>query len=122
MKVTKLANLLGLGLVLTVPGVGCKSTDYGVTKLPNHGKTVNGTESSSGVRVKPDGEGPEGKTIGLADPNIRKDWPRDAKIFEADTAHFDYDSTVIRADDKPKVAAVADYLKANPLDALEIDG
>ena len=122
MKVMKLANLLGLGLVLTVPVVGCKSTNYGVTKLNDRGKGGTGSELPSGGTVKPAGEGVEGNPVGLPDPNLRKDWPRDAKIFEADTAHFDYDSTVIRADDKPKVAAVADYLKANALDALEIDG
>src|SRR5207245_7336367 len=45
-----------------------------------------------------------------------------ARLFAANTAHFEYDSSVIKAEDKPKVASIADYLKANSQDALQIDG
>jgi peptidoglycan-associated lipoprotein len=58
----------------------------------------------------------------LPDPNERKDWPRDREVFKAYTAHFDFDSSVVKAADKPNVAAVADYLKSNAHDAVEIEG
>jgi len=58
----------------------------------------------------------------IADPNLRKDWPRDREMFKSDTAHFDLDSAVVKSADKPKVAAVADYLKSNTRDAVEIEG
>ena len=58
MKLNTLTELLGLGLVLAVGAVGCKSTDYGVTKLPN--KAIGGTKTglADGAAVK-DGEGGE---------------------------------------------------------------
>lgn len=121
MKALRFSKLLGLGLILTVSSVGCKSTHYGVTKLPENGKNEPGTEVG---RTEPFDPGEKGKGIPLpiSDPNLRKDWPRDREIFKADTVHFDYDSSVVKPADKPKVAAVADYLKANALDCLEIDG
>ena len=122
MEVIKFAKLMGSGLLLTVVAVGCKSTNYGPTPLPGHAKAANGSGISSGEPVKADGDSVEGKQIGLTDPSIRQDWERDAKLFAANTAHFDYDSTVIKAEDKPKVATIADYLKANSQDALQIDG
>jgi outer membrane protein OmpA-like peptidoglycan-associated protein len=124
MKVTKFSNLLGLGLVLTVAVTGCKTQHYGVTKLPENG-TAGG--NNGGISTAPTID-PNEKPLGtdnptpIVDPNLRKDWPRDKEIFKADTVHFDYDSAVIKAADKSKVAAVADYLKANSLDCLEIDG
>lgn len=38
------------------------------------------------------------------------------------TVYFDYDSTVVKASEKGKIQAVADYLKANPSDAVEVEG
>ena len=61
-------------------------------------------------------------SLAITDPNLRKDWPRDRTIFEADTVHFDYDSTVIKDSEKTKLSAVADYLKEHNSDALEIEG
>jgi peptidoglycan-associated lipoprotein len=123
MKVAKFSNLLGLGLVLTIAVTGCKSTHYGKTPLPD--PKTGATSSSGGIDstlpVNPN-ENPSGTPIPLADQNIRKDWPRDREIFKADTVHFDYDSSVVKPSDKSKVAAVADYLKANTMDGLEIDG
>lgn len=125
MKVAKFSNLLGLGLILTIAVTGCKSTHYGVTKLPDNGTAGGGSASTIPPTSPVDpNEKPFGKDnpIPVSDPNIRKDWPRDREIFKADTVHFDYDSSVIKPSDKSKVAAVADYLKANTLDGLEIDG
>ena len=126
MKVAKFSNLLGLGLVLTIAVTGCKSTNYGITKLDDKkpgGTTGANNEISSTPPVNPN-EKPSGteSPTPISDPNLRKDWPRDREIFKADTVHFDYDSSVIKPSDKSKVAAVADYLKANALDGLEIDG
>jgi peptidoglycan-associated lipoprotein len=125
MKVTKFSNLLGLGLILAVAVTGCKSTHYGVTKLDDDKRAANSSGSIGDIPPAPpvEGEKPPGsEPRPISDPNLRKDWVRDKEIFKADTVHFDYDSSVIKAGDKPKVAAVAEYLKANPLDCLEIDG
>lgn len=49
-------------------------------------------------------------------------WAEDPEMFKADTVHFDYDQSVVKASDKSKVAAVADYLKANSSSAVRIEG
>jgi len=42
--------------------------------------------------------------------------------FKAYNRHFDYDSSAVKPGEKSKVKAVADYLKANMADAVEIEG
>src|SRR5437588_4823626 len=113
MKVIKFSNLLGLGLVLTVVVMGCKSTHYGKTPLGDDKATPGGAVGETippAPAVDPN-EKPVGteNPIPISDPNVRKDWPRDREIFKADTVHFDYDSSVIKPADKPKVAAAAEY-------------
>jgi peptidoglycan-associated lipoprotein len=55
-------------------------------------------------------------------PGSHQGWPEDATILKADTVLFDFDSSVLKASEKPKVAAVADYLKANAANAVRIEG
>ncbi len=122
MKGTMLANRLVLGLILTAAAVGCQGTKYGVTKLPDPQNSGKASDVTGAPPVNSGADNPEGTPYPISDPEKRKDWPRDAKVFETDTTHFDYDSSVIKPTDKPKVVLVADYLKANASDALEIDG
>lgn len=124
MKLTDFTKLLVLGLVVTVAASGCRKKPGQITPLPGP-LAGNVPEATPAPGLAP-APGPE-STAGVAgfpqtDPNARKDWPRDAKIFEADTVHFDFDSSVVKAGEKSKVSAVADYLKANANDAVEIDG
>ena len=49
-------------------------------------------------------------------------WAENAEVFKADTVYFAYDSSVVKASEKSKVVAVADYLKANSADAVRIEG
>jgi peptidoglycan-associated lipoprotein len=56
------------------------------------------------------------------DPEKRKGWPRDENKFKAQTVHFDVDSSVLKSSEKAKVAVVADYLKANATEAVEVQG
>jgi peptidoglycan-associated lipoprotein len=58
----------------------------------------------------------------MSNPDIRKDWPRDRSVFKAYTVHFEYDSSAVKPGEKAHVKAVADYLKANMADAVEIEG
>jgi len=60
--------------------------------------------------------------IPLPDPTQRANWPRNREIFKKDTVHFDFDSSAIKPAEKPKVAAVAEYLKSHPGDAVEVEG
>jgi peptidoglycan-associated lipoprotein len=145
MKLIKFSHVLVLGLVLSLPAVGCKKKPVNLTKLP---AAMVGTPKDSGpsqpfpgqntppINPNPVRQGdtpitdkpltdkplPPSGPQGQVNPDIRKDWPRNAEILKADTVHFDFDSSVVKASEKSKVEAVAEYLKANPNNALEIDG
>ncbi|HVV70679.1 MAG TPA: OmpA family protein, partial [Verrucomicrobiae bacterium] len=49
-------------------------------------------------------------------------WPEDASAFQSDTVHFAYDSSEIKGGERSKLTTVADFLKANPADAVKIEG
>ena len=143
MKLSKFANLLVIGLVVTVAAAGCKKKPYNVTPLP-------GARSGQPPIVSPGTAPPIGNTGPLTPantqpiesttpiqpsatpttpvaypqggPEAHQGWPRNEEIFKSDTVHFAFDSSVIRAGEKSKIAAVAEHLKANPNDAVEIQG
>jgi peptidoglycan-associated lipoprotein len=123
MKLTQFAKPLLLVLTLTVGALGCRKTPVNETMLPGYkpGVVDDPFANAGGDTNLLAGAGNNNPTP-MSDPNLRKDWARDHEIFKADTVHFDYDSTVIKSGDKPKVAAVANYLKANTADAVEIEG
>ena len=136
MKLIKLANLLVIALIVTVAASGCRKKPVGLTPLPNpFAKNVKDqgpggpggpglpdggrTKPEQGInetKLNPDATG--GHPMGPGHPG----WIQDRAILKADTVFFDFDSSVIKASEKPKVAAVADYLKANAASAVQVDG
>lgn len=136
MKLTKFNNLLLVGLVLTIAVVGCRKRPIGVTNLPNGGMTKPAV-STGGA-----GGGGEGGNIGdgvitggpaVTGWDIEKGggiplgpghdgWATDTVALKANTVHFAFDSSVVRTEEKPRVAAVAEYLKSNPANAVKIEG
>jgi peptidoglycan-associated lipoprotein len=67
---------------------------------------------------------PEGVPFGIP-PNPaggREGWTRNAEQLASATVYFDYDSSALKAAERAKVAAVADYLKANAAEAVEVQG
>ncbi len=126
MKLTKFTTWLVAGLVLTLATApGCRKRPGYMTRIPP-GQTPNPGDLTNAPPInpneKPGGGDKQPAEHPQTDPNIRKDWPRDREIFKAYTAHFDFDSSVVKAADKPNVAAVGDYLKAHSQDAVEIEG
>ncbi len=121
MKLSKIAYVVVSGLVLTLAVAGCHKRPGYVTNIlgartpkpanPEQAPPIEGLQDTNKVGGIP-----------VVDPELRKDWPRNAEIFKEDTVHFAFDSSVVRSDEKPKVAKVAEYLKAHPETALEIDG
>jgi peptidoglycan-associated lipoprotein len=128
MKLNKFANLLVIGLVLTVAASGCRKKPVNLTNLP-------------GPRVGNPGEPPPGPPIKFGEPIAREPnpfgtpnehpsnsrtqhegWIEDAQALKTDTVYFDFDSSVLKAAEKPKVSAVADYLKANSAAAVKVEG
>ena len=131
MKQNKFTSLLVIGLVMCVAATGCKKKPVGVTELPGQraGKVP---DAGPGSAIKP-GEGPGSgpgpvtgtDTTGGHESNsadLHKGWLEDAQALKAETVYFDFDSSVIKASEKPKAAAVADYLKANKGKAVRVEG
>lgn len=143
MKLMKFTNLLVMGLVLTVAASGCKKKPTGVTPLPNPyvkpvkdaggsgpapggGGTVPADQGLGGKGTGGGGGGGGGVggdgTGGHAQERGHEGWPADKAILKADTVFFDFDSSVVKASEKSKVTAVADYLKANGTHAVKVEG
>jgi peptidoglycan-associated lipoprotein len=128
MKLNKFTNLLVIGLVLCVAAVGCKSKKpVNVTDLPNSkAGPPKGPESAGPIspEKKPGSESlnpNENPTAFPLNPDL-KNWIPDTETLRAQTVYFDFDSSVVKVSEKSKVAAVADYAKANSGKAVRVEG
>jgi peptidoglycan-associated lipoprotein len=128
MKLNKFVNLLVIGLVLTIAASGCRKKPVNPTPLPGaitHRPTDTGPGGmmTPGAPVTP-GEGVGSSTTGfpLNPAGTFDGWGEDAIILKPDTVYFDFDSSVLKTSEQPKVAAVADYVKANPGKAVRVEG
>ena len=128
MKLNKFANLLVIGLVLIAAASGCRKKPVNTTYIPgsptgqprdtDRSRAIPYAppiETRPDVTSKPDYTGtPQGPGHPF--------WVEDAQALKTDTVYFDFDSSVLKASEKPKVAAVADYLKANAVVAVKVEG
>jgi peptidoglycan-associated lipoprotein len=126
MNLTKFNELIALGLVLSVAAVGCQTKKpTPLTKLPGD-RTGNvpdpgpGGPSTPSTPEKPVDSSPLAPIPQAA--GIHDGWTENRATFQADTVHFDYDSSVVKSSEKGHVTAVADYLKANGATAVKIEG
>jgi peptidoglycan-associated lipoprotein len=130
MKLNKFTNLLAIGLVLCVAAAGCKKKPVNVTELPgSRAGKVGGPEQAAPLGNQPPVSStpstPSADTTGGTASNpaeLHAGWIKDAEALRAQTVYFDFDSSVIKASEKSKVAAVADYLKANKPKAVLVEG
>ena len=124
MNLSKFVTLTVFSSILTIAATGCHKKPGYLTPLPA-GMTANPKDAGPGPglddanKVKP-----EDLVGGIKsnEPGSHQGWNEDAEVLKADTVHFDYDSTVVKTGEKPKVAAVADYLKGNPASAVRVEG
>ncbi len=94
-----------------------------VTPLPGSvSGNVKDADTSGAIGQNGPGDNKPLEGSPLTDPSKYENWPRNAEIFKQDTIYFAFDSSTVRAAEKSKAAKVADHLKANPKDALEVDG
>ena len=121
MKLTKFTTLLALALML---GAGCAHKTPPVTDLGKSGGGKTGSGLDSGLKAGDSGVAGTNDmtTTGIPAGPGHEGWTKDPETLKADTVHFEYDSSVVKADEKPKVAAVADYLKSNSSSAVEVQG
>ncbi len=122
MKLTTLAKPTILGLILSVVAVGCPKTPEGVKPVPP-GIAGNPNEPPPAPPITPP-EPPTGTNglIPTAERDLHKGWIENADIFKAYSVHFDFDSSVVKAGEKPNVEAVAGQLKSNPAWAVRVEG
>jgi len=128
MKLNKFANLLVIGLVLTIAASGCRKKPVGLTNLPGSG-TPNVRDTGFGNPIQPAQPMPTGPDVtgrpdytGTPQGPGHQGWIENSQALKTDTVYFDFDSSVIKAGEKPKVATVADYLKANSAAAVRVEG
>jgi peptidoglycan-associated lipoprotein len=128
MKLNKFANLLVIGLVLTVAASGCRKKPVNVTGLPGARAGRISEPGPSGV-IQPappmTTDTGAGGVIGGHESNpgsLHDGWIPDAEALKSETVYFDFDSSVLKGSEKPKVSAVADYLKANSIKAVRVEG
>ena len=132
MKLNKFANLLVIGLVVTIAASGCRKKPVNTTLLPGERMGRVGGEMPS-TMIKP-GPAMPSEPLPFSEPvkstegitsnpaGSHQGWHEDAQQLKSETVLFDFDSSVVKASEKPKVAAVADYLKANAVKAVRIEG
>jgi peptidoglycan-associated lipoprotein len=127
MKLNKIGNRLALGVLLTIAAAGCKTNPRALTVLPDHRKQpTETTEKDKGLPIIADNavKSTESADFGhaLNSRDAHKGWVEDASVFKAYTAHFEFDSSNVRAADKVNLEAVAAQLKSNPLWAVRVEG
>jgi peptidoglycan-associated lipoprotein len=129
MKSAKFLNLIVLGLVLTIPLVGCKRNPRGITPLPGAKVSTPATPGGGGMITGPGGGGPVGIDVPspgggtpLPAPGSYEGWPEDSEFFKSQTVLFDFDSAVVKGSEKSKADSVAAHLSSNPSHAVNVEG
>jgi peptidoglycan-associated lipoprotein len=127
MKLNKIGNRLALGVLLTIAAAGCKHTQPGVTNVNRGHRPDGGVKSETGLAMKTDNlpsssDNPADFGHALNSRDAHKGWIEDATVFKAYTAHFEFDSSNVRAADKANLEAVAAQLKSNPTWAVRVEG
>ena len=120
MKMIKLTCLLAFALALTLAATGCRNhRAVGVTPFP-HGGPI-GNPSDEGINTKGSPYNPN-EPITAAPRDLFEGMVKDTTALAAYTAHFAYDSSVVRKSERPNIDAVASALRSNPSDKLLIEG
>ena len=111
-------------MVLALAATGCKHKTPPTTQLPSPGGITGETNVGPGGTISGvSGETPSATSLtGIPQGAGHPGWPENAEIFKSDTVHFAFDSSVVRPEEKSKIAHVADYLKGNSANAVKIEG
>ena len=126
MKITKFVTLVSLAAVLAFAGEGCKKKPQRTTPLP--GQATLPPENGPGQSLPPIGPGP-GPITSIEKPptDVKIEIPggglrlpekgiegrsQDREKFKTFTVHFDFDRSVIRSSEAPKIDSVASQFKS----------
>lgn len=127
MKATKLTYLLVIAVALTFASTGCRKRPVGITDInkstsrvgdPNLAGSTGATVTKEPLPIGglPDDVTPQSGKYDPANCN------QDRAALAAHTVHFDFDSSVVKSNEKVNVEAAAAYLKASPNVGLLIEG
>lgn len=136
MKLSRFATLVAVGLVLSMAATGCRKKSGFVTPLPAGAMAKSAQDPRAGTAMPLPSDMNSGNPTanplttdqinsGGGIPQTSKDrslWNKDREMFKANMVHFAFDSSTVRSEDQSKVAAVADYLKANKSAAVLVEG
>jgi peptidoglycan-associated lipoprotein len=123
MKQTQSARLLILGLTLSLAATGCHHNPQYVKPITS--ATTGGPEDiGPGKAIEDKGiqGNPTGEPMSHPLTSNMVGWVEHPDILEAQTVYFDADSSTIKVSEKPKLSAVADYLKANSANGVRVQG
>ena len=131
MKLIKLTSLLTLSLALSIL-TGCHGKNYHpTTNIPGlkpHGVGDDtgpgkGNLIDQGPAITDNNLGNNNNTTGISLGDAKHTgWPEDRETLRADIVYFDFDSSVIKENQKSKVQAVADYMKKESVNAVKVEG
>ncbi len=125
MNSAKFLYLVSLGLVLTVPFTGCKKKPGTITPLPGQRVGQPRDPGAGGMLtggLTPDDGSIKATSTGYPAGPGHPGWPENREMFAAQTVFFDFDSAVLKGSEKAKADVVAAHLKANPFDAVKVEG
>ena len=108
-----------------VAATGCKHKPIGVTPIPSSGGPPVGDTGNMNTIGQAPPMSPTEPVGGTGIPPVAGDlsqYNQDAQTLAANSIHFAYDSAVIRDSEQGNLQAVAAALKANPSDALLVQG
>jgi peptidoglycan-associated lipoprotein len=124
MKLTTFVSLTVVGLILTLAASGCRKQPGYMTRIPGS-TTGNPSDIPGGPPINtnepPATKSDEKGGIPFTGPG-HDGWIANPDILQANTVHFEFDSSVVKSSEKANVAAVADYLKGNSTNAVKIEG
>lgn len=120
MKAIRFLNLVAIGLTLSIAATGCKTHPQRPTNIPGHKEKTEITDAFAPPIDRPGIS--DSNMIALPDERKHVGWTENADAFKSQTVHFAFDSSAVKADDKEKVAAVADQLKGNAKEAVRVEG
>jgi peptidoglycan-associated lipoprotein len=133
MKLTKIFNLMMLGLILTFTAVGCRHNPYGVTPINGRNPpAIDPNSLNGGNRIGNGlGNGIENNSTPVAmngngiPPNAagtHEGWPENREALKQQAVYFDFDKSSIKSSEGSKLDEVASYLKSHPEVAVKVEG
>ncbi len=125
----KTANFIKLSIYvvasLTLLTAGCSKSKPRVTPIPGIARPSGAIGTEERLQpIRPTGGLEEGQPIPFGGETRldRSLWTQDREKFKTETVYFDFDSSVIKPTERPKIETVAAFLKHNPQYDILIEG